>query len=133
MLALQKRRQIQTSQYFVCKAHEIQERLIKNKRLLNAVEPTLERPHLEVVLGILQRRIGLDKEVLFQFNQLKKEFDLPMAMDHQPGSGAVNSVAPLLMKYQRGCQQVGSIVTHFFHPTRVNEVIAQMNKGCNIN
>ncbi len=81
------------------KATEIQERLIKNKTLLNVVEPTLENHSLEVLLGILQRRIELDKEVLFQFTQLKKEAKL-MAGKSDP------SVAPVLMRFQRGCQQV---------------------------
>jgi hypothetical protein len=55
------------------KADEIQERLIKNKTLLNVVEPTLENTSLEVLLGILQQRIELDKECMFQFTQLRKE------------------------------------------------------------
>ena len=79
------------------KSEEIQERLIKNKTLLNVVEPTLENTSLEVLLGILQQRIELDKECLFQFTQLRKEIRL---VDGQ------TSVAPVLMRYQRGCQQV---------------------------
>jgi len=79
------------------KADEIQERLIKNKTLLNVVEPTLENTPLEVLLGILQQRIELDKECLFQFTQLRKEVRL---VDGQ------SSVAPVLMRFQRGCQQV---------------------------
>ena len=78
---------------------EIQERLIKNKTLLNVVEPTLENTSLEVLLGILQQRIELDKECLFQFTQVKKE-------SHIPGDKTKSSVAPILMRYQRGCQQV---------------------------
>jgi hypothetical protein len=80
------------------KASEIQERLIKNKTLLNVVEPTLENTSLEVLLGILQQRIELDKECLFQFTQVKKESHL---------ARETQSVAPILMRYQRGCQQVG--------------------------
>lgn len=81
---------------------EIQERLIKNKSLLNVIEPTIENQSLEVLLGILQRRIELDKECLFQFTQLKKDKKL------LAGAGSVRnpSVAPVLMKYQKGCQQV---------------------------
>lgn len=79
------------------KASEIQERLIKNKTLLNVVEPTLENTSMEVLLGILQQRIELDKECLFQFTQVKKESHL---------SRDTQSVAPILMRYQRGCQQV---------------------------
>lgn len=81
------------------KSDEIQERLIKNKTLLNVVEPTLENTSLEVLLGILQQRIELDKECLFQYTQLRKE---TRAVD----GGSVGSVAPILMRYQRGCQQV---------------------------
>jgi hypothetical protein len=116
------------------RAFEIQERLIKNKSLLNAVEPVLENQCLEVLLGILQRRIELDKEVLFQFTQLKKETKLldgvqiaghsssfsnqSSASNNGDGktkqtSGKTKnsttnhqSVAPLLMRFQRGCQQV---------------------------
>ena len=84
---------------------EIQERLIKNKTLLNVVEPTLENHSLEILLGILQRRIELDKEVLFQFTQMKKDKKLLM------GAGSLRnpSVAPVLMKFQKGCQQVSSL------------------------
>ena len=88
------------------KASEIQERLIKNKSLLNVVEPTLENHSLEVLLGILQRRIELDKEVLFQFTQLKKEIKL-LGGKNDP------SVAPLLMRFQRGCQQVRNVIVFF--------------------
>ena len=91
------------------KASEIQERLIKNKTLLNVVEPTLENHSLEVLLGILQRRIELDKEVLFQFTQLKKEIKLLTKGGSSAsgvGSKSDPSVAPLLMRFQRGCQQV---------------------------
>ena len=116
------------------RAHEIQERLIKNKSLLNAVEPVLENQCLEVLLGILQRRIELDKEALFQFTQLRKETKLldGIQSGHSSSfssqSSSTNnvdvknktssssktkqsnsnhqSVAPLLMKFQRGCQQV---------------------------
>jgi len=89
------------------KASEIQERLIKNKSLLNVVEPTLENHSLEVLLGILQRRIELDKEVLFQFTQLKKEIKLL-------GGKTDPSVAPLLMRFQRGCQQVRNIFLNIY-------------------
>ena len=85
------------------KSIEIQERLIKNKTLLNVVEPTLENTSLEVLLGILQQRIELDKECLFQYTQVKKE-------SHIPGDNTKSSIAPILMRYQRGCQQVGFFI-----------------------
>ena len=42
---------------------QVQERLIKNKTLLTAIEPAIACTSLEVLIGILQRRIELDKEV----------------------------------------------------------------------
>merc|ERR1719203_1174369 len=62
-----------------------------------------------------QRRIELDKEVLFQFTQLKKEIKLLTAKNSSNSSSSSTgvgssksdpSVAPLLMRFQRGCQQV---------------------------
>ena len=49
----------------------------------------------ENISGILQQRIELDKECMFQYTQLRKEVRL---MDGQ------TSVAPVLMRFQRGCQ-----------------------------
>ena len=100
------------------------------------MEPVLENQCLEVLLGILQRRIELDKEVLFQFTQLRKETKLlegaqngnshsssiqsstPNIVDTKAiqASGKTKhhsannqSVAPLLMRFQRGCQQVSYV------------------------
>ncbi|KDR23548.1 hypothetical protein L798_12370 [Zootermopsis nevadensis] len=73
---------------------EIQERLIKNKTLLNVVEPTLGNHSLDILLGILQRRIEFDKDVLFQFTQLRKE------MKDLVEANAV--VAPVLMRFSHG-------------------------------
>ncbi|XP_047468775.1 uncharacterized protein LOC125024996 [Penaeus chinensis] len=76
---------------------EVQQRLIKNKTLLNVVEPTLGNHSLDVLLGILQRRIEYDKESLFQFTQLRKEAK-------EVDGNAV--IAPILMRYSHGCEQV---------------------------
>ncbi|KAK3855442.1 hypothetical protein Pcinc_038158, partial [Petrolisthes cinctipes] len=75
---------------------EVQQRLIKNKTLLNVVEPTLGNHSLDVLLGILQRRIEYDKETLFQFTQLRKEA-------REVEGNAV--IAPILMRYKHGCDQ----------------------------
>lgn len=83
------------------KQSEIQERLIKNKTLLNVVEPTLTNHSLDLFLGILQRRIELDKEALFQFSQLKRD-----QQSAKPAEPASIVIAPILMKYSHGCQQV---------------------------
>ncbi len=91
------------------KSGDIQERLIKNKTLLNVVEPTLENTSLEVLLGILQKRIELDKECLFQYTQIRKDsIKAQEAKEAAKGGkgGASESVAPIFMRYQRGCQQV---------------------------
>lgn len=77
---------------------EIQDRLIKNKSLLNVVEPTLDNHCLDILLGILQRRIDLDKDTLFQFTQLRKEAGESSNVD------AI--VAPLLMRYSRASKKV---------------------------
>ena len=66
-----------------------------------------------MLLGILQRRIELDKEVLFQFTQLKKEIKLLAGGKTDP------SVAPLLMRFQRGCQQVRRSGTRNLRYTKV--------------
>ncbi|KAK6618843.1 hypothetical protein RUM43_013234 [Polyplax serrata] len=79
------------------KQPEIQERLIKNKTLLNVVEPTLGNHSLDILLGILQRRIEYDKEVLFQFTQLRKEANIA-----EPNA----AVAPVLIKFSGGCEKV---------------------------
>ncbi|KAK3918741.1 Alpha-glucosidase, partial [Frankliniella fusca] len=76
---------------------EIQERLIKNKTLLNVVEPTMGNHSLDILLGILQRRIECDKDALFQFTQLKKEA--------RSGVSANDIVAPVLMRFSHGCDQ----------------------------
>ena len=54
----------------------------------------------QVLIGILQRRIELDKEVLFQFNTIKHEAGLVDPAEKNP------TIAPTLMKFQRGCHQV---------------------------
>ena len=53
----------------------------------------------QVLIGILQRRIELDKEVLFQFNTIKHEAGLVDLQEKNP------TIAPTLMKFQRGCHQ----------------------------
>ena len=55
---------------------------------------------MQVLIGILQRRIELDKEVLFQFNTIKHEAGLVDLSEKNP------TIAPTLMKFQRGCHQV---------------------------
>ncbi|KAE8742967.1 hypothetical protein FOCC_FOCC011461 [Frankliniella occidentalis] len=86
---------------------EIQERLIKNKTLLNVVEPTMGNHSLDILLGILQRRIECDKDALFQFTTLKREA--------RSGVTANDIVAPVLMRFSHGCDQV-SAARRMAHP-----------------
>ncbi|KAK6621932.1 hypothetical protein RUM44_001739 [Polyplax serrata] len=50
-----------------------------------------------LLAGILQRRIEYDKEVLFQFTQLRKEANIA-----EPNA----AVAPVLIKFSGGCEKV---------------------------
>lgn len=57
------------------KQEEIQDRLNKNRALLCALEPCFRTNHsLQILLAILQKRIDYDKETLFQFGQLSREY-----------------------------------------------------------
>ena len=68
-----------------------------------------------MLLGILQQRIELDKECMFQFTQLRKEVGVVCMLKMIFWNGVFvqvrvvdgqTSIAPVLMRYQRGCQQV---------------------------
>ncbi|RWS03371.1 uncharacterized protein B4U79_12865 [Dinothrombium tinctorium] len=93
---------------------EIQERLIKNKTLLNAVEPcAFTHYSLQILLGILEQRIEFDKEVLFQFTQLRKEFASCDSSSHsliEPSS----VVAPVLMRFSYGFTKVLNLLTEIY-------------------
>ncbi|GIY37936.1 uncharacterized protein CDAR_8131 [Caerostris darwini] len=77
--------------------NEIQERLIKNKTILNVIEPTLTDHSLELLLKTLRKRVEIDKDIIFQFTQLRKE-----VKDVNPDA----VVAPILMKFSKGCSRV---------------------------
>lgn len=80
---------------------EIQERLIRNKSLLNVIEPTLSNNVLYILLKILRKRVEMDKDIVFQFTQLKKEVK---------GVDPNSLVAPILMKFSKGCTMVLEIM-----------------------
>ncbi|XP_054709293.1 uncharacterized protein LOC129218999 [Uloborus diversus] len=83
---------------------EIQERLIKNKTLLNVIEPTLNNQSMNTLLSILQKRIETDKDAMFQFTQLRKE-----VKDMSPNA----IVASVLMRFSQGCQNVLELIKDF--------------------
>lgn len=78
---------------------QVQERLIRNKTLLDALEPAEQAARgLETLLTVLRRRIQLDKDALCQFTQLRKE------IAEELDEAAV--LAPVLLRYSAGCQRV---------------------------
>ncbi|KAI1303077.1 hypothetical protein HDE_02460 [Halotydeus destructor] len=93
---------------------EIQRRLIKNKTVLNALESSLLTAQpLQNLLENLQERIEYDKEAIFQFTQLRRQFTINSkcsniqmpGMKYEPiDANAV--VAPILMSFSHGCGQV---------------------------
>lgn len=113
------------------KQEEIQDRLNKNRSLLCALEPCFRTNHsLQILLAILQKRIDYDKETLFQFGQLRKEYVStcsgasstdPSASFNPPSRHKLaiqlnNSpferdtvVAPVLMRFSHGCAQVSAL------------------------
>uniref|UniRef100_F6Z0L7 Mitochondria-eating protein n=1 Tax=Ciona intestinalis TaxID=7719 RepID=F6Z0L7_CIOIN len=52
---------------------DIQERLYKNKAILNIIEPTMNYAQLPRLVSIMQDRIERDKDLLLTFSQLRKE------------------------------------------------------------
>lgn len=112
------------------KQEEIQHRLNKNRSLLCALEPCFRTNHsLQILLAILQKRIDYDKETLFQFGQLRKEYvsscgpptdpSSPFSARHKPVTQLSSPferdtvVAPVLMRFSHGCAQVGALCPKF--------------------
>ena len=57
---------------------DVQERIIKNKSLLNVVEPAIVNSYFSTLVHLLEERIELDKEVLSNYTGLKREMrELP--------------------------------------------------------
>ena len=94
-----------------------------------------------MLLGILQQRIELDKECMFQFTQLRKEVDIILStrgedINKQFSFSQVRvvdgqtSIAPVLMRYQRGCQQVSAPLTTFVE--RYRQIVQNISyqRGC---
>ncbi len=87
-----------------CLQLDVQERLIKNKTLYNVVEPALSNKYLAGLVATLDRRIQLDKQVLFHFTELRKEVgDLPQN----------TVVSSMFLSYRDAYSRVGSDVQPF--------------------
>ena len=71
----------------------VQERLIKNKSLLNVVEPAMTNSYLAGLIQALEWRISYDKDVLFNFCELKKD------VGEVPANPVV---APLFKQFAQG-------------------------------
>lgn len=102
---------------------DIQERLIKNKTLLNVVEPVLENKSMAILLTILKRRVEYDKDALFQFTQLRKE--LMVESEHV--------VAPLLMRYSHACEQVSGRIVLSERSKNTRVTVAFIREFCRDN
>ena len=122
------------------KQEEIQDRLNKNRSLLCALEPCFRTNHsLQILLAILQKRIDYDKETLFQFGQLRKEYVSSCGSANDTSSSCSPAirqklatqlsspferdtvVAPVLMRFSHGCAQVGGlfVLTSIHHRCRI--------------
>ncbi|XP_076821020.1 uncharacterized protein LOC143466252 [Clavelina lepadiformis] len=82
----------------------IQERLYKNKAVLNVIEPTMNYAQLPHIVSVLQDRIECDKDLLLTFSQLRKEIitvpadaKLAPALNHY--SKAFNAVINVLKEF----------------------------------
>ncbi|XP_078487219.1 uncharacterized protein LOC100176502 [Ciona intestinalis] len=83
---------------------DIQERLYKNKAILNIIEPTMNYAQLPRLVSIMQDRIERDKDLLLTFSQLRKEIisvpidaKLAPALNHY--SQAFNAVINALKEF----------------------------------
>lgn len=66
---------------------EIQLRLMRNKSLLNSLEQYVLNQHsVQILMGILEQRINYDKDTIFQFSQLRKEFNYCCTLSQQLAS-----------------------------------------------
>lgn len=84
---------------------EIHNRLLKNRSLLNAIEPIFQNHSLEMLLRVLSNRVQSDKDVLFQFQQLKRQVS---------DDGNSNPmVAPILMRFSNGCNHILRMLKEF--------------------
>jgi hypothetical protein len=81
---------------------ELEERLIRNKSVLTAVDAALANSQLDYLVNILEERVDADKNLLFQLTELRKEFG-----DDNIPSHAV--VAATLQRHISGHEQTLSI------------------------
>ncbi|CAH1784005.1 unnamed protein product [Owenia fusiformis] len=80
---------------------DIQERIFKNKSLLNVIEPAITNQYLTSLLIILEQRIDADKAVLNNYNVLRKEIP---SMPHNP------IVAPTFQQFSQGYQRMLDLI-----------------------
>ncbi|XP_015785773.2 uncharacterized protein LOC107363114 [Tetranychus urticae] len=128
------------------KLEELQDRLIQNQVLLNAVEPiTACNQSLQELLLTLQQRINYDKQVLSQFNQLRKEFNTKRPRT-SGSNDSVSSILPVLTIFAYGYNQVLNLINEIVPPnetinsdedsidstTKVTEQFESTNKDSNL-
>ena len=84
------------------KYNEVQQRLIDNQGLLNALERPRGNGQLDSLLIELKRRVEQDKEALRQWSILRK-IELNTSAVGQNESKQQSSLAARLLQFSRGC------------------------------
>ncbi|XP_064631073.1 uncharacterized protein LOC135489591 isoform X2 [Lineus longissimus] len=97
-----------------CNQLEVENRLIKNKTLFNAVEPVITNQFLCRLIQLLEERITCDKAILFHFTELRKQSkDAPHSAQ----------VAPFFHRYSTAYSRVLEIIQDVTHDeTNFDEV-----------
>lgn len=95
------------------KQDELNERLARNTALFTAIEPCCQTGRaLQNLLDIVDQRINYDKEVLLQYNELKRLFNvsssssLNRVKDVWKTFDSNTMIAPILMRFSAGCAKV---------------------------
>lgn len=99
------------------KQEELNERLARNTALLTAIEPCCQTGRaLQNLLDIVDQRINYDKQVLLQYNELKRLFNVSSSSsmnrvkDVWKTFDTNTMIAPILMRFSHGCSKVIKVV-----------------------
>ena len=99
---------------------EVQERLIKNKSLLNVVEPAMSNSYLAGLIQTLEGRIDADKGILFHFAELRRDMiELPQHA----------LIAPLFQQYAHAYSRVLDVILAVTDPSDTNGYHSNDDEG----
>lgn len=82
---------------------DVQQRLIRNKTLLNVMEPATLNKYFLTLLKILESRVNADKEAMREMTQLQKDFETV---------GVEVSIVPILQRYLEAASLVTEMFSH---------------------